>query len=618
MNTFQKTYYNKNNHHTIEAEDDDVIKTIDILSRFGNSKLLSDTSLNKYYKKYIQKQAHIQHQQKIYELIEKMDDTKAFNSLKAEYLKEKVLLQNLHNNKKKENKRVIYTSNFINLKNYKEKLHSLYKLAAQDLNFMSSLMNYLGNRPKKIFKPKINKKLEALSRGKLSSPLKNKESSKQDSKANTLYNYNPQNSETVIKTNPYLKYFFGEQNEHNSINSFGNKKEKQIFNIKSKTNENFYSQFYGNKNLRRKSIGYNLNNRGYTQRFLGKTKSTNFGLTRYNYFINNTNPNEEKYTFSNNLKNENSDSQNDNSNPEEKHSNNNAYNNYNLPLNKTKSKFNSQTSLFSLNNNKSRRRSKNSAITKINKETASTFNTKQNQNTLENVTNKKFSIKDSNRINNLETEQNFDDDLSILLNLKYKTKDKKTIKNRLVKIYKNTMNEFLQKIKDEEKDLSNNSNKISTLLNKFKKYGNLDKSKNQKKGKQKNILTKNKTLSYTLQKRNTTSSNITQNERNNVMENIKNDKKNNIMAKTFYPSWGKSKYSIPYINKIVYGEENILDPFEQLQKDLFYEVKNEIRKTNDINIKKGKKIISINGKEILNRFKKNNYEEMEESEIINQ
>ena len=76
-------------------------KSIDILSKFVNSKLLSDNSLNKYYKRYIQKQAHIQHQQKIYELIEKLDDPKIFNSLKADYLKEKALLQNIHNNKKK-------------------------------------------------------------------------------------------------------------------------------------------------------------------------------------------------------------------------------------------------------------------------------------------------------------------------------------------------------------------------------------------------------------------------------------------------------------------------------------------------------------------------------------
>ena len=89
------------------------------------------------------------------------------------------------------------------------------------------------------------------------------------------------------------------------------------------------------------------------------------------------------------------------------------------------------------------------------------------------------------------------------------------------------------------------------------------------------------------------------------------------MTNTFYPSWGKSKYSIPYINKIVYGEENSLDPFEQLQKELFFEVKSEIKKTNFINKKNGKKGIYINGKDILDRFKNNkNDSEMEENGFI--
>ena len=61
-------------------------------------------------------------------------------------------------------------------------------------------MRFLGNRQKKIYKPKINKKLEALSQGKIGLLLKKKELSKQDSKKeelskqesnkNSLYNYN--------------------------------------------------------------------------------------------------------------------------------------------------------------------------------------------------------------------------------------------------------------------------------------------------------------------------------------------------------------------------------------------------------------------------------------------
>ena len=69
---------------------------------------------------------------------------------------------------------------------------------------------------------------------------------------------------------------------------------------------------------------------------------------------------------------------------------------------------------------------------------------------------------------------------------------------------------------------------------------------------------------------------------------------------------------------MVYGEENIMDAFEELQRDLFCEVKNEIRKSNFINKKKGNKTISINGKEILKKFKNKNKKETDESETESQ
>ena len=641
MDSYQKTYSNINPKfelsRNIKAIHQPLNNSIDILSRFGNTKLLTDTSLNKYYKKYIQKQVHIQHQQKIYDLIEKMDDAKVFNSLKTEYLREKALLQNIHNNIKKENKRVIYASNYINLNNCKEKLNAIYKLSTQDLNFMASLMHYLGNRPKKIYKPKINKKLEALSQGKLALFLKKKESNKEESNTNTLYNYNPCNSDNLIVRNPYLKYFLKDSKNNNNthINNFVPKKEIKInennfknnynifnnfnnINIMSKTNQSFYKRNSLknniNINLRRGSIGIDIQNRGLTQRFLGKTKSTNFGATNYNNFINNVKTKERKFSVYNNIRTDNlitnSESQNDSSNVEEKNiKNNNYYNNFNLPYNRTKSKFNSQTSLFSLNNNKSQSRSKNSTAKKIRIDSKNNFKNRQ-MNTIENkIANQNMTTKincetDINKNINKDLDDNYFDDLSILSNLK--SNDKTTIKNKLVKKYKTTMNEFLQKIKDEEKDLYNNSNKLTTLLYKFKKHGSFDKYNNKKK-------IKNKKDKNKLEQKNT-AINLKLIDKNKYEKLKTENDKNHNMAKTFYPNFGKSKFSFPYINKIVYGEENTLDPFEQLQKDLFFEVKNEIRKTSISNRKKGKKIISINGKVILKKFKNIN-DEMEDSEI---
>lgn len=612
-------------------------KSIDILSKFVNSKLLSDNSLNKYYKRYIQKQAHIQHQQKIYELIEKLDDPKIFNSLKADYLKEKALLQNIHNNKKKDNKRVIYASHYINLNNCNEKLNSIYKSSSQDLNFMTSLMHYLGNRPKKIYRPKINKKLEALSQGKLALFLKKKELSKQESNTNTLYNYTNNNnynkykSDNLIVKSPFYKFYLKELNDkkNKSLNSFGNKNEiinknniRTHTNIMSKTNDNFF-KFYNNNSIRRGSISNESNNKEFTQRFLGKTKSTYFGMTNYNNFINNTNYKKRKSSYYNynNFKTENlytnSESQNDNSNNEEKKVDNNTNNNaYNILYNRKKSKFNSQTSLFSLNN-KSRSRSKNSTNNKMNsKDNMVNFTIKanHNQNKKENlIINQKYStgISDEIDIKNILSKDSDEityDDISLLSNVK--KKDKRTIQNKLIKKYKNTMNDFLQKIKDEEKDLYNNSNKLTTLLYKFKKKGNFEKIRTQKNIKNQKRDSNATNLNQSLQKRKSTATINTKQDEGNL------EKKK--MAQTLYPSWGKSKFSIPYINKMIYGEENTIDAFEKLQRDLFCEVKNEIRKSNIFNKKKGNKTISINGKEILKKFKNKNKNEMDESETESQ
>ena len=634
MDIYQKTYTNISNSYSNFLKPQNsrnlnnihkpLNKSIDLLSSFRNMKFLSDSSINKYYKKYIQKQAHIQHQQKIYELIEKMDDLKAFNSLKAEYLKEKELLQNIHNRTKNDKKRVIYDSRFINLNNCEEKLNSIYKLSSQDLNFMSSFMHFLGNRPKKIIKPKINKKLEALSRGKLDIFLKKKELSKQESNTNTLNNYNPYNTDKLIVKNKYI-------NNNDTLNSFGNIKGNKANNKMSKTNDYFF-KYKNNNIIRRGSLGADSKNKIYSTQILGKTNSTNFGLTNYNFFMNNAKIKKRKSSFyDNNIRTENitnSESQNDISNIEEKNlTNNNTYSNKNVQYNRTKSKLNSQTSIFSLNNNKSYNRSKNST-SKINKETASNYNTKQKDNTLENIiNNKKYSTKfseesDINKNNYKDSEENNYEDISLFSNMK--KADKRIVKNKLIKIYKNTMNEFLQRIKDEEKDLHSNGTKLSALLYNYKKYGNFHKFSKDKNIKIKNIKTDinrinnlgvNKTLQ---QKISTDSISLRQTARNNTENLIKEKVSINQMTKTFYPSWGKSKYNIPYINKIIYGEENNLDPFEQLQKDLFFKVKTEIRKSNMNNKKKGNKIISINGKEILKQFKNNKNEEEEESEIDDQ
>ena len=88
---------------------------------------------------------------------------------------------------------------------------------------MTSLMHFLGNRPKKIIKPKINKKLVALSQGKIGLLLKKKQLNKQETQNtqnnNTIYNYNCNNKDNILKNNPYLKNFLSDTNDNNNNNN---------------------------------------------------------------------------------------------------------------------------------------------------------------------------------------------------------------------------------------------------------------------------------------------------------------------------------------------------------------------------------------------------------------
>ena len=637
MNLNEKTYSRKNiinneeNSLNSKRSNKSQKNKIDILPTFGNSKLVTDTSLNKHYRKYIQKQAEIQNEQKIYELIEQLDDPKVFRNLKEEFLREKSLLQNLHN-KKIEDKRIIYNPNYINLHNCEEKLNSVYKLSAPDLNFMGSLMHFLGNRPKKVIKHKVNQKLIALSHNKLGYLRKKKEmhqkeqkeesntNSNTNSKNNTIYYYKYQSSKKL--NNPYistLKESFDNTSKSNSnyINNLGNKKEKyncNNYNVNNNnamatSSEDFYKQYHSQNNLRKKSINLDINNQGNKQSIYGKTLSTNFGLTRSNNFYNkNNNPNETIYSNYNNTKTENfmsnSESQNNNSITEENILTNNNINNHNFQYNKRKnSKFNSQSSLFSLNNkshNRSRRISSKDSENKINLK-KNILDSKKSP--------KKNSEENDKKINSIFFKDLDDNkDLSILLNLK--KHDKIALKDKLTKIYKNTMKEFLQKIKDEEKDLHSNSIKLSELLYKFKKYENFEEIKNKnidKIKKKENSIIHTKS-NYSLQSKKTIKDiNSKYTQKKSILESEiffnEKEKGRKLKTLTFYPSWGKSKYSIPYINKIVYGKENSIDTFEQLQKDLFFETKNEMRKAKFVNKRLGKKVISVKGKDILNKFK---------------
>ena len=150
-------------------------------------------------------------------------------------------------------------------------------------------------------------------------------------------------------------------------------------------------------------------------------------------------------------------------------------------------------------------------------------------------------------------------------------------------MYKTSMNEFLQKVKQEGNILNKTSHKLSSLLYKLKKE-NFETFQNER----------NKTKNQILNQKNYK----TTYNQNNIEEKLGKKK----LGKTFYKRIEKSRFRIPYINKIVYGENNFYDTFEKLQKELYTEVKSQIKHTENINKKKKKKVVNVVGVDILNKL----------------
>ena len=556
----------------------------DILSNMDREKFI-DSTINKFYTKYLQKQAFIQHEQKIYEIIEKTDEPKIFNSLRANYLREMNELKN-NNNIINDKRKVTDGISSVNLYNFKKKLYNIYKLSGDDLGFMTSFMNHLGNRPKKIYKPKVNKKLEALSMGKLASFMRKKDKNKKEN--NYINNKNKNNNKNHLI---FLLKDFENNNLNNNINNINNIEvkyntenvddRKEIiddYNYEKDSNKNFFKKKTMNVHSQNIKLFRNsdINNANYTN------YNTSKGVNSIKKYSVNYNDIYTKYKARSK-----EESLNDYSKEENKEKNQ-----------EIKDYVNDKRQLSKFNNN---------AIT-----TNDTINTMSNFrdtiiNKIKIQSNKSLEKKGKKTV--IKTE--FIDDNSSSDNDKKIEKNKtnslissKKInhneeKNKILKMYKTSMDEFLQMVKLEGNIMNKTSTKLSSLLHKLKNE-NFETFQNER----------NKNLSLN-QKNYKTVYNQNYNQ-----ENL-NDKKfgKRKMEKTFYKSVGKSRFSIPYINKVVYGENNLYDPFEKLQKDLLYEVKNQIKIAELANKKKKKKVNTVIGIDILSKLIRENSEDELKKEL---
>ena len=546
----------------------------DILSNMEKSKFI-DSSINKFYTKYLQKQAFIQHEQKIYEILEKNDEPKIFNSLRLNYLKEKEDLKNM-GSKQNNNRKVTDIISFVNLNNCKKKLYSLYKLSADDLAFMTSFMDHLGHRQKKIYKPKVNKKLDALSKGKLGNFLKTKdknEKSKNNKRVifSNIINNNKHDEESHNKN--YLKVLLKKlsndsiKNNNKSVEE-SNKKDE---NLNSENNSEYPKRDTNNKFFMKKNT-MNLNSN--KMKIFRNSEANNLNLNYNNSKL--VDENYKKYSMKyNNIflrfksKNDSSDENKDSQNFET---------NENILNRKTTTKFNNilnrPSNVSTITN------FRDSIINKINSDLKNTNNKEEIKINIED------SFSNSNDKNNKKESNNS------LMNSKQINNNEEKVK--ILKLYKTSRNEFLQKVKQEGNILNKTGTRLFSLLYKLKNE-NFETFQNER-NKKKILLEKNaKTL--------------------HTQENINTNRERKKLSKTYYPGFEKSRFRIPYINKVVYGENNQYDTFEELQKELFHEVKYQIRKAEIAKKRNKKKVSSIVGREILEKLVRTDSEDRMKREL---
>ena len=547
----------------------------DILSNMDKSKF-TDSSINKFYTKYLQKQAFIQHDQKIYEIIEKSDEPKIFNSLRANYLREKDELKNMNNIIKVKGK-VTDNISSVNLGNCQKKLYSIYKLSGDDLGFMTSFMHHLGNRPPKVYNRKVNKKLEALSMGKLGNFLRKKNKGK--------YEKNIKTENNLYNNKKYLKILLNKLDNDDLNNNTNN-------NI-SNNNTNSIEENKIIKSSEDKKEKYDNNIQSYQNKIYLKKKTMNMNTYNIRLFrnaeINHTNLAKfsskkqintiKKFSINYNdlylkYKNKNKEESLNEDNREEKEIEINHYGNFK----RQNSKFNNMVT--TIDTIKTMPNFTDKIINKV-KIDSSIEKEKEEKGNILNINIEESSSNDNE--NDKNKEKNYDNSLKNSKKINHNEE-----KQNILKMYKTSMNEFLQRVKQEGNILNRTSNKLTSLLYKLKKE-NFETFQNERNMRKNQKLTQNK--------------NKTVYNQNRIKENL-NDKQigKRKMGKTFYKNVEKSRYRIPYINKVVYGENNLYDPFEKLQKDLFYEVKHQIKNAELINKKKRKKVVNVVGINILNKL----------------
>ena len=546
-------------------------------SIYGDNRVVKmDSHLNKYYISHMKKQDYIGQEKKIIEIIEKLDNKKVFNVLKEDYLKEKLKISKGYYLKKRDNKKEYFT-NLINLENYKDKLINKNKTNNGDIEFLGTLMDYLGCRPKKIIVKKNNKKIEYLSKFKSFSQRKkqieNATTKKPEKRKSLQYLLYSDNTNIFGRNNNYLNYY----------NTSSNKISVSKFNIDNNNNNN--NNGLNNYNyIRKNTLELNeINNKN----IFNQTNSTNFGLTNYNNFYNakeniynHDDDNNKNNSYKLNLQIEESSLQ--NSLTDEKINENNNNNNYKKINSLKNNSLSLNRNIYSRKSTKIENSSKEKKFIINSKIKNFEIKNKEKQISNQYINNKNNlsyqSSKKNKYLNTSSDDENYEE---------LKMIDLKIMNEKLNKKHKKIMKKFLEKIKTEEKNIKENSNKLSNSIYLIKKLNQNNYAKN---------------INHIKNQRNKTESNFHKKGYNTERNDNKKTKKMKMRNKEIkignYEFLGKSKYSLPKVNKLIFGSiENSKDPIEILQSNLQNEVIKQVEK------KGYAKKLKLNGRDIIDKLR---------------
>ena len=497
--------------------------------------------LTSYYKEFFLNQVNIKLDERVYDLISKMDDIKQYNEAKERYDEAKRLLilevmNDKYNNYLKNNK----NSKLVNIKNYIDKVNEKYSFDEKENQLMLSLFDKLKSRKKKVFKFKIKNHLENLFQGNIALYKKRQKNSFEEKKKPRkkfdmkLLIKSNSDIEEYIKNNK-KKVIFEENIDKNKNEFTRTEKKKRTFLDK----ESKIKEYFTNINI--------LNNR--RKSFMGSL--TGFNTSNFNTL-----------------------------NIQKESSNNKDYTLLNLPNINDKNLYNN--SIY----NSSLKRDRKNIKKNIIKKSKSTLNLNIIQNKMNPINisddkiieNIKQNKSNKNLIkNNIKTKYN-----KINFNLKKlnsRSRYKENNKNQKNIYFSDTAIDILSELEKNEKKLTKSSSKLNKKLINFKNTtGNFK------------IIVEGKGDNYNFKSKNEG------NKRSKILNNIiKPAKKIGLIFKQINEN--NSQFHFPIINKLFYKDKKWkIDMIDRIKNNLKKEYSEKI---NDKTVYRNKETI---GQEILNKL----------------